>query len=182
MKRRLFNIASALSLLLCLAAVVMWIRSYSVLEYWDYRAVIDRESGVFRAGCSQHFPGFISLSWDRVQITNHGAFERSTAKWFSHQVQGQPTVPSLWRQISSFSMKRHEVATDPMNGSSSLCATVPFWFLTLLLIILPVRAFLIPAARRWRRHCRRRMGLCIHCGYNLTGNVSGVCPECGVKI
>ncbi|HUN80371.1 MAG TPA: hypothetical protein VMV81_02565, partial [Phycisphaerae bacterium] len=21
--------------------------------------------------------------------------------------------------------------------------------------------------------------LCFYCGYNLTGNVSGVCPECG---
>jgi len=23
---------------------------------------------------------------------------------------------------------------------------------------------------------------CITCGYNLTGNVSGICPECGQKI
>ena len=23
---------------------------------------------------------------------------------------------------------------------------------------------------------------CVHCGYNLTGNASGVCPECGHKI
>jgi hypothetical protein len=23
---------------------------------------------------------------------------------------------------------------------------------------------------------------CTHCGYNLTGNVSGVCPECGGKV
>jgi hypothetical protein len=29
---------------------------------------------------------------------------------------------------------------------------------------------------------RRKMGLCAHCGYNLTGNVSGVCPECGGAI
>ncbi len=26
---------------------------------------------------------------------------------------------------------------------------------------------------------RRRSGLCVKCGYNLTGNVSGRCPECG---
>lgn len=30
--------------------------------------------------------------------------------------------------------------------------------------------------RRWRR---RRKGLCLKCGYDLTGNESGVCPECG---
>ena len=26
---------------------------------------------------------------------------------------------------------------------------------------------------------RRAMGICVGCGYDLTGNVSGVCPECG---
>jgi hypothetical protein len=26
---------------------------------------------------------------------------------------------------------------------------------------------------------RRRLGLCGHCGYDLHGNVSRVCPECG---
>ena len=25
-------------------------------------------------------------------------------------------------------------------------------------------------------------GHCTKCGYNLTGNVSGVCPECGTRI
>lgn len=25
-------------------------------------------------------------------------------------------------------------------------------------------------------------GHCVNCGYNLTGNVSGVCPECGASI
>ena len=24
-------------------------------------------------------------------------------------------------------------------------------------------------------------GLCYHCGYNLTGNVTGICPECGER-
>lgn len=33
-----------------------------------------------------------------------------------------------------------------------------------------------------RRCRRRRMGLCIKCGYDLTGNVSGVCPECGEQV
>jgi hypothetical protein len=32
-----------------------------------------------------------------------------------------------------------------------------------------------------RRHLRRRRGLCPHCCYNLTGNTTGICPECGVK-
>jgi len=26
---------------------------------------------------------------------------------------------------------------------------------------------------------RRQMGLCVRCGYDLTGNMTGTCPECG---
>ena len=40
-----------------------------------------------------------------------------------------------------------------------------------------------PFGRRWWRGRlgQRRVldNLCPHCGYDLTGNVSGVCPECG---
>ena len=34
--------------------------------------------------------------------------------------------------------------------------------------------------RRWgARNVRLALGQCLACGYDLTGNVSGVCPECG---
>ena len=32
---------------------------------------------------------------------------------------------------------------------------------------------------RRRRKLRRARGQCVTCGYDLTGNLSGVCPECG---
>lgn len=38
-----------------------------------------------------------------------------------------------------------------------------------------------PLWRRRRRLLRER-GLCLDCGYDLTGNVSGVCPECGTEV
>ena len=32
----------------------------------------------------------------------------------------------------------------------------------------------------WTRDSHRRNhSRCVHCGYSLEGNVSGVCPECG---
>ena len=34
----------------------------------------------------------------------------------------------------------------------------------------------------WRQLAEYGVPCCIACGYNLTGNVSGVCPECGTKI
>ena len=36
--------------------------------------------------------------------------------------------------------------------------------------------------RQSRRVRRRRQGLCTRCGYDLTGNVSGRCPECGEHV
>lgn len=46
-------------------------------------------------------------------------------------------------------------------------------------------ALVLPGARfvAWRRlKGRRRRGLCEQCGYDLRGNVSGVCPECGRRV
>jgi hypothetical protein len=56
---------------------------------------------------------------------------------------------------------------------------VPFLYLFLAFITYPTIAFICGPLRRWRR---RRKGLCLKCAYNLTGNVSGVCPECGKAI
>jgi hypothetical protein len=33
-----------------------------------------------------------------------------------------------------------------------------------------------------KRRDRRATGRCAECGYDLHGNVSGVCPECGTKV
>ena len=40
----------------------------------------------------------------------------------------------------------------------------------------------LPTAYLWWRDRRPPRGHCQVCGYDLTGNVSGVCPECGEKV
>jgi hypothetical protein len=48
---------------------------------------------------------------------------------------------------------------------------------------LPFLPLVFATGLLWRRYPRRfREGRCPHCRYNLTGNVSGVCPECGEKV
>ena len=60
------------------------------------------------------------------------------------------------------------------------CAvTVPLWFLFSVFAAYPTVAFIRGPVRRYRR---RRKGLCVKCGYDLTGNVSGICPECGAEV
>lgn len=34
----------------------------------------------------------------------------------------------------------------------------------------------------WQSRHRRRKGYCAKCGYNLAGNTTGICPECGTVI
>ncbi|MCH8853871.1 MAG: hypothetical protein IID41_14655 [Planctomycetes bacterium] len=53
------------------------------------------------------------------------------------------------------------------------------WFVTLTLALYPTWVLMRIMIDRTRRHRRREVGLCTKCGYNLTGNVSGRCPECG---
>ena len=50
----------------------------------------------------------------------------------------------------------------------------------LLLVTAPLPAVWLVRARRTAR--RRRLALCLTCGYNLTGNTSGTCPECGAAV
>lgn len=52
--------------------------------------------------------------------------------------------------------------------------TFPMWMFLL--------ATLIPTAIAWRRLRRPLPGHCRQCGYNLKGNKSGTCPECGREI
>jgi hypothetical protein len=51
--------------------------------------------------------------------------------------------------------------------------------LAIVFAIYPTIIVSIHALRRWHRN---RRGLCLKCGYSLTGNVSGTCPECGTEI
>lgn len=54
-----------------------------------------------------------------------------------------------------------------------LKVVIPLW--------IPFVLLAVPTAILWYRDRRHPLGHCRKCGYNLTGNVSGVCPECGME-
>ena len=53
--------------------------------------------------------------------------------------------------------------------------SVSLWVLTIFAAVLPMRRLL-----HWYRLNQLGPDACRGCGYDLTGNASGVCPECGM--
>ena len=61
---------------------------------------------------------------------------------------------------------------EVLSSAAKSALTVPLW--------IPFAVVAVPTALLWRAGRRSSPpGFCPDCGYNLTGNVSGVCPEFG---
>ena len=93
----------------------------------------------------------------------------------------RPGFERVWREgslmFSRFVYRNSPFASSPAQSRETTieASLLPFF---IAFAAYPAIAFIRGPLRRWRR---RKKGLCIGCGYNLTGNVSGVCPECGTK-
>jgi len=59
--------------------------------------------------------------------------------------------------------------------------SLPLWPVLLVTAVLPV-LWMMREYRRRRGRRRTLNGLCAACGYSVTGNTSGTCPECGTPI
>ena len=82
-------------------------------------------------------------------------------------------------RVGKYDAKPPDAVFIPASFRYEYRLRIPLWG--------PFVAFsLIPAATvvtgRLIRHRRKRRGVCVKCRYDLTGNVSGVCPECGTKV
>ena len=74
--------------------------------------------------------------------------------------------PTVWKTLG--------LQWPAVHKSAGTGVLVPLW--------LPVLAVGVGATVLHRQRNRLRVGSCQHCGYDLTGNVSGRCPECGAAI
>jgi hypothetical protein len=59
---------------------------------------------------------------------------------------------------------------------------LPLWALAVVLGLIPVVSLLRWRVRSRVQQWRTIRGRCLSCGYNLTGNTTGICPECGTTI
>ena len=72
---------------------------------------------------------------------------------------------------------------DTYVGVASFGRRMSAWVPIAVTAALPAAWLLLFLARRLLLPMRReRLGLCRSCGYDLTGNTSGTCPECGKPV
>jgi hypothetical protein len=196
MARRLFTLLSALSLLLCVAAVALWL--------WSYRrghvVSIARESWpapdrwLYRANSLHLVEGRWVYHWCREEIDlrnppRHWSdryaeqFRRAPhvgARRFTYDSYGVSPLPVVQPFAAStagwlgFRTSRADVSAN----RTETYLVGPIWLTVLVpavLLILPSRR----AAFALRRRGRRASGLCATCGYDFRAT-PGRCPECGL--
>jgi hypothetical protein len=164
MLRRLFTTLSALSLLLCVAVVVLWVRSWRVATAfgWDGGAAA---GGTYRDYYVVSREGHLSCIALRVTGS-----DGRRSRFFLDEFKSAPGEEGESDvQLAGFGYKREESAEFGYRR-----VIVPYWALTATFAGYP----LLVLGRRFRRRRRRALGLCPTCGYDLRAT-PGRCPECG---
>ena len=187
MKRRLFNLLSIASLLLCLSTGVLWMTktvkredrllefsrpSQSVYPHSTYYLDLDNE-GICVVRLRAETPPIPGpyLPSDRICTPAIIAWERGFGRcveacrmgfcFVSMPAVGTDSHRQLW-----------------MDGHM-LVFRVPCWFLMLIFALAPLYRCLI--AYRYARRAKAMCGLCLHCGYDLRATPDR-CPECGSPV
>ena len=188
--RYTLNTLAALSLLMCVATVVLWVRSYSVQDSFSgihgemigddayhrvsYEGhsvqgvnVLQIHAADYRKpfGGEQMFKedvdsGFTKVSWRHVS-------PRQFSFNYNPDVRNRPLLYRL-----GFRFSHSMIDASPSPGYSE--ARIPDWFLAVITAILPA----IFLWRVYRNRREIRAGLCASCGYDLRATPDR-CPECG---
>jgi len=176
--RWLFNAAGAVALLFAAAAVAMWIRSHWATDsVWVAHGSVTAEVMTARNGCLFHWIG------GRADIADLGG------RRFSLQsTEPSDLVGGNWRFWTQSNPRRllgvitWGRASYGGKGSTEwgMSILLPYWLLACSAA--GSAPALLMISRRLHRRSRRRAGRCVRCGYDLRGNVSGVCPECGAEV
>jgi hypothetical protein len=159
MRRRLFNLAAAVSLLMGVATVVFWMRSYWVCDALG--------------GTMPHSFWSTNVSRGRILLQWEGSQQFLGLSLYNAGGRDPETIQTYGTFVS---LGFYYDGRMGANGASRCAMVFPIW-----LAFLPTGLF--AGYLILKRNLRRSQhGACFVCDYNLTENVSGVCPECGTPI
>lgn len=123
---------------------------------------------------------FLNISWTspglkHTLVLSGGALTHDDRLWLTD---GYPPPQAPWARLPpagwSFAKNEEGLRFGPWERGKSGFRRTGCSLLTPLLLLG------LPTALLWWRQHRARPGHCRSCGYDLTGNTSGQCPECGL--
>ncbi|HEX4797431.1 MAG TPA: hypothetical protein VH370_26795 [Humisphaera sp.] len=157
MRHRLHALLPAISFLICIGVAVLWRHSYRAYECLAYglaqsNCVLWSQDGELILYATRFAPLEKGLSFARGATSASYTFNKDRKATLGVRA-GRP------------------------NESDWFVSVADAWVVGVA-AILPVAWFY----RFVRARLRKRAGRCLSCGYDLTGNQSGVCPECGTKL
>ena len=169
MKRRIFKLGALLSSVLCVATVVLWVRSCGVRD----RIIWEREDGSILRVYSDW--GRIDLLIDAGPSVMNVHIQPPGTYYDTHQHERGVNPDSgdwtgLFKGFLGFEWEHNAGARGSTYG-----VVIPLWF---CVAVLGAAAFYL----RRRAKPGNTLGVCSTCSYNLAGNTSGVCPECGTAV
>ena len=145
------------------AAVLLSATSFRYGVYWDSQTGL-KLAPVSPKGRARTFYIHFSETYEGAGQKKHGKHPRRDPRLF-----GLIELSRYDYSGASFGRRGWVVGVSP-------------WLVAALLWCYPALTLVRVCPRTWRRARRGRRGLCVECCYDLSGNVSGVCPECGEPV
>jgi hypothetical protein len=174
MKRRLHNLLTALSLLLCVAVAALWVRSHTVSDY----IMLNRAMPASVAAAAWCDDGRLVFAFQpdprTAAIPPRDGPVRRINVGTVRPPRGDP--PSwAWLRAAGDDTFRHEAGgfLIQVTPGHLWLATVPCWLAAAVSATGPVACLLRRRRRTDASECRR-------CGYDLRAT-PGRCPECGER-
>jgi hypothetical protein len=189
--RRLLNLLTALSLVVCVATCALWVRSYRAGDVVGLRRS-DRGHHTLIDCSAQSSRGQVAFRWYRNTMTDLSTFDYFQARrawdgayravhgkfWSIQSIGGGDRLRES--RAFGFAWLRYRV-NRPDYDDEAQAFVLPLWFPAMLTAIAParwsantVRRFVAGRRDRRRGHCRR-------CGYDLRSTPAR-CPECGTAV
>jgi hypothetical protein len=184
--RHLFTLCSAISLVLCVAMCVLWIRSLGYFEQmsvWHSRWVKADEAQTLYVGFSwysntlrlnvirERFEPAYFRGWSAPLMTEFRRSRPPGMRWF---FAGENVTRAMNGYFPGFTATSSPYGSGPIPPGRSWVLAVRPWLPTLMAAVLPA----IWLCRYAKARRARRTGLCPTCGYDLRASPER-CPECG---
>ena len=183
LRRRLLGVLSLLSLIMCGATVVLWVRSYWVRTEIAWSRVPRASEKLINGNEADRLlrllltHGYLEVTWVREEpqwlfADEHGLWQERpepqvTKEWkFGEWNEGSP-------EFDEGSIRPHYGRWRDGTGEDARSVIIPLWLPLIAMLLVPVACSKLGLGR-----ILRPPGLCPACGYDLRAT-PGRCSECG---